>query len=96
MIIGINLIDKISEHDKKVLNAYINSYGCQLKDFIGIDAWLQNWSHSNQKLYHLLGDSFIKEFPFKYKKDNGTIFSETRKFMKKIISKSPPDKQKNS
>ena len=78
----INLIDKLTKEDKATLEAYINKFGVS-SNFIGVDNWLQNWSHVNQKLYHLLGDSFIKEEPFKYTKSREDIYDEMRNFIYK-------------
>ena len=61
----INLIDQLSDLDKKRIENYISLYGVS-SHFIGIDKWLQNWSHSKQKLYKLLGNSLIKEIDFDY------------------------------
>lgn len=64
----INLIDKLSQLDKNRIINYINSYGINAANFIGVDAWLQNWSHSNQKLYKLLGNNFIYKTEYRYKR----------------------------
>lgn len=61
----INLIDKLSDLDKKRIENYISLYGTS-SYFIGLDKWLQNWSHSKQTLYKLLGNSFIREIDFSY------------------------------
>lgn len=64
----INLIDKLSDNDKKTLTSYISKFGCAIKDFIGLDTWLENWSHANQQLYKLLGNEFIKTYDLEYEK----------------------------
>lgn len=73
----IDLISKLSEKDKEILNLYIKKYGC-ITNFIGLDEWLQNWSHANQKLYRLLGNSFIKEFSFEYTKTQEEMREDLR------------------
>ena len=72
----INLIDKLTEKDKATITAYINKYGCVEKKFIGIEKWLENWSHSNQKLYKMLGNQFIYEIPFVYEKPEKEVERE--------------------
>lgn len=72
----INLVDKLTEHDKEVIETYITTYGCDYDNFVGVSAWLESWSRANQKLYHLLGDSLIKEFPYTYKKDDIVLTKE--------------------
>ena len=69
----INLIDKLTDTDKETIKAYINAFGCDINDFIGIDKWLENWSHANQKLYKILGNSLIREFPYQYEKSPSDI-----------------------
>ena len=66
----INLIDKLSLEDKAKIENYIDIYGVNKENFIGIEKWLQNWSHSKQKLYKLLGNKFIHKINFRYIKDN--------------------------
>lgn len=70
----INLIDKLSALDKKRIENYIYLYGTS-EHFIGIDKWLASWSHSNQKLYHLLGDQLIVKEPIRIEK-NETILAK--------------------
>lgn len=74
----IDLIEKLTDEDKKILNLYINDFGCNIDNFVGLDNWLQNWSHSKQKLYHLLGDSFIKEYPYEYEKSKEDLEREIK------------------
>jgi hypothetical protein len=57
----IDLIEKLSDTDKQIIYNYVTTYGCDSDYFVGLEEWLQNWSHANQKLYRLLGNSFIKE-----------------------------------
>ena len=72
----INLIDKLSNQDKLLITKYIDKYGCKEEYFIGVDQWLQHWSHANQKLYHLLGDQFIYEFEYEYEKTSEILRKE--------------------
>lgn len=81
----INLIEKLSEQDKQKLNLFIQSFGCS-DHFIGLDEWLEDWSHANQKLYRLLGNSFIKEFPFEYEKDEQILTFEIKELNNDVLS----------
>ena len=72
----INLIDELSNLDKKRIENYIYTYGANKENFIGIDAWLQDWSHSNQKLYKLLGNKLIYSEPFEYNKNISDMRAE--------------------
>ena len=69
----INLIDKLTELDKKRITNYISIYGVNKQSFIGVEEWLQNWSHANQKLFKLLGGELIKEFDYAFVKDEAEI-----------------------
>lgn len=64
----IDLIEKLSDTDKQIIYNYVTTYGCSSDYFVGLEEWLQSWSHANQKLYRLLGNSFIKEYPYVYEK----------------------------
>ena len=77
----IDLIEKLSDTDKTILNTYIAKNGCVEEDFVGVDTWLQNWSHSNQKLYRILGNSFIREFPYSYKKTQEMLRKEIKELL---------------
>ena len=68
-----NLIDLISDADKNTMIQYINSFGVKSKDFIGLDSWLAAWSHANQKLYKILGNQLIREFDFRYTKNDSVL-----------------------
>lgn len=95
----INLIDKLSNHDKETLTSYISKFGCDIKDFIGLDAWLENWSHANQQLYKLLGNELIKTYDLEYEKPkfifeneilesiiaNNFVFDFEHEFVKKFL-----------
>ena len=47
----IDLIKEISAEDRVTMENYIYNYGVKKENFIGLDTWLQNWSHSNQRLF---------------------------------------------
>lgn len=72
----VDLIQQISEDDKKRLNNYISEYGIKKSKFIGLDKWLQNWNHSNQVLYKLLGNNLIYEFDYNYEKSAEDVRQE--------------------
>jgi hypothetical protein len=72
----IDLVAELSEEDKIKITNYIHTYGINKNHYIGTEQWLQNWSHSKQKLYKFLGNSFIQEFPFQYEKDYATLDRE--------------------
>lgn len=78
----INLIDKLTDTDKKKIEAYIYKNGCQKDEFIGLDKWLASWSHANQKLYKLLGEEFIHSFPFIYTKSDREYENELRELIR--------------
>lgn len=64
----INLIDKLSNRDKEIINLYLDKYGCNKEERIPLETWLEDWSHANQKLYKLLGNNLILSFPLVYEK----------------------------
>ena len=72
----INLIDKLTDLDRKRIENYISLFGVNKNDFIGLDQWLQNWSHANQKLFKLLGGKLIKEYDYLYTKNSEDIERE--------------------
>ena len=74
----IDLIEQLSPADKKTINNYISCYGVNQKEFIGLDQWLQNWSHSNQVLYKLLGNKFIHEVNYEHEKAEDDLRFEIR------------------
>lgn len=80
----IDLIQKLSEDDKKRITNYINLY--ETTDFIGVDKWLQSWSHANQKLYKLLGNSFIYKEKISIQKPDNFIVNEIIRFIHKYDS----------
>ena len=63
----IDLVSKLSNEDKQRITNYITTWGIQEKDFIGIDKYLEQWSHAKQKLYKLLGNQFIVKVPYNLK-----------------------------
>lgn len=75
----INLIDKISDKDKERLINYIDCYGVGKQYFVGLDDWLANWSHANQKLFKLLGEELIREFDFSYTMDTDILYEQIKK-----------------
>ena len=83
----IDLIEQIPKIDKEAMENYVFRYGVA-SSFIGLDKWLQNWSHSKQTLYRLLGNSLIKEFPYKYEKDDVLFHDEIEEFIYKSHFKS--------
>lgn len=103
----INLINQIPELDKQRMINYIDEFGINKDYFIGLDTWLQPWSHSNQKLYRLLGEKLIYKIPFEYEIDkselsqkldnlmNNSSFVELyNEFVKKIFAEEDEDKDK--
>lgn len=72
----IDLIEQLPAQDKVILKNYINTYGIVEEEFIGLDNWLQNWSHSKQNLYKLLGNNFIVKFPIEFEKSSEDIYRE--------------------
>lgn len=78
----IDLIEKLSDLDKKRIENYINQFGVNNKYFIGLENWLQNWSHSNQRLYKLLGNQFIKKFDYEFEKNNQVFILEITTLLK--------------
>lgn len=72
----INLIDKLSDKDKKTMNLYLDKYGCNKEDRISLENWLEDWSHANQKLYKLLGNNLILSFPLVYEKREAELRRE--------------------
>jgi hypothetical protein len=72
----IDLIAQLSEEDKVKIKNYISIYGVNIDDFIGLDTWLQDWSHANQRLYKLLGNQFIYKVPYTYNKQKRELASE--------------------
>jgi len=77
----INLIDKLSDLDKKRIENYIYTYGANEDNFIGLENWLQNWSHSNQKLYKLLGNKLIYSEPFEYDRPSADLNFEAKELL---------------
>lgn len=71
----IDLVNKLTEKDKTLIANYINEHGIN-EEFIGVDKWLQDWSHSNQRLYKLLGNQFMKEYDFFYTRNDDEMKSE--------------------
>lgn len=76
----INLIEQIPASDRKAMETYIKNFGCN-SNFIGLDAWLENWSHSNQKLFRLLGNNLIKKYPYYRLKTDDEKYADMDKFV---------------
>ena len=94
----IDLIERLPASDKEIIENYIHTYGVNKNSFMGVSEWLQNWSHSNQKLYKLLGEQFIVKIPIAYEKsatemryelENGlmstTFYHSYKEFLTEII-----------
>lgn len=75
----IDLVEKIPEDDKKRLDNYIRLYGTE--EFIGVEKWLQSWSHSNQKLYKLLGNNLIYKQKISIEKSATYIAKEINSYL---------------
>ena len=67
-----NLINELSELDKKKLENYVHMYGTK-EGFIGVDAWLENWAKNKVKLYKLLGNKFEHRITFQYNKTRAEL-----------------------
>lgn len=79
----INLIDRLPKEDKEAISEYIYKFGVTKEYFIGLEKFLEDWSHANQKLYHLLGDKFIHRFHFKYEKNVDDLRHDFAKLVRK-------------
>lgn len=75
----VDLINELTEQDRVLINNYISQWGVS-SHFIGIDQWLQNWSHSKQKLYQLLGNKFVYSQDFSYQKNDTELRYQIRNF----------------
>ena len=63
----VDLVSKLSELDKKIIHTYIEKYsGARPDRVLPTEEWLQQWSHSNQRLYKLLGNKLQVEIPFSF------------------------------
>ena len=90
----INLIDKLSDKDKEIMNLYLDKYGCNKEDRISLETWLEDWSHANQKLYKLLGNNLIVSFPLVYEKREDELKREiSRIFYNEVIEGEIPLKE---
>ena len=78
----IDLISLLPEEDKRRIENYIYLYGINKLDFMGLEKWLQNWSHSNQKLFKLLGNQFIQKIEYSYEKNRYEIESDFRSLLR--------------
>ena len=78
----IDLRELLPAQDKEDMEYYILTYAFEenlplfKQHFVGIDKWLEQWSHSKQRLYKFLGNQFIKKIPFECNKDKKTLNTE--------------------
>lgn len=102
----INLINQIPELDKQRMINYIDRFGVSKEYFIGLDKWLQPWSHANQTLYRLLGEKLIYKIPYEYEVtraelsqqldnliDNSFFFGLYDTFIHKVFDEEEADKE---
>ena len=75
----INLIELLSEKDKNTIINYVDAFGCDKENFVGVDEWLCNWNCANQKLYKLLGNNLIVKIPYSCKKEKSTLTYQFKK-----------------
>jgi len=68
----IDLYKGLPEIEKTRLTNYINRWGVR-EGFIGIDKWLEDWSHANQKLYKLLGNQFVYTQDITYERNKNEL-----------------------
>lgn len=66
-----NLVDMLSEHDKKLIDNYIEEYAPSYEDYITgsrapLNEVLSQWSNAKQRLYKMFGNKFtcVKEIEF--------------------------------
>lgn len=81
----IDLVQKIPESDFKNMEKYVN-YTAYKNRFIGkkdllpqaisLEEWLQQWSHSKQTLFKLMGNKLIQSYPFFCEKNNEALEKE--------------------
>ena len=48
---GNALLNALSQEDKDKITRYVSYYGGANGEFIGVDAWLEEWAKANKKLY---------------------------------------------
>ena len=66
---GSALLNALSQEDKDKITRYVSYYGGANGEFIGVDAWLEEWAKANKKLYKLLGNQLMVKIPYSYKKN---------------------------
>lgn len=71
-----NLLEVLSQEDKDKITRYVSYYGGANGEFIGVDAWLEDWAKANQKLYKLLGNQLMVRVPYSYKKSEENIIED--------------------
>ena len=73
---GSTLLNALSQEDKDKITRYVSYYGGANGEFIGVDAWLEEWAKANKKLYKLLGNQLMVKIPYSYKKNEDIIKDE--------------------
>ena len=73
---GSALLNALSQEDKDKITRYVSYYGGANGEFIGVDAWLEDWAKANQKLYKLLGNQLMVRVPYSYKKSEENIIED--------------------
>lgn len=79
-----NLLEVLTEEDKKLFTRYVNLYGAPEGVFIGADQYLEEWAKSKTKLYHLLGDKLMVEIPYALEKNNSEMLDLWREMIRSI------------
>lgn len=73
-----NLLDKLTDLDRKRIENYIDLYGVNKKDFIGIDDYLVHWAKEKKHLCKLLGGDLMVKIPYSLEKNADIIKGEFR------------------
>ena len=74
----ISLIDQLSDLDKQRIKNYLYTYGNKQIPNLDVKDWLCYWDHSNQNMYKVLGNSLIKEIPYKIEKKEDILKEEIK------------------
>lgn len=64
-----NLLDTLTQHDITLIENYAKLYGDCGDNFVGVDAYLSEWSKHKEKLWKLMGRQLIVKIPIELKKD---------------------------
>ena len=81
-----NLYELLPEHEKKVMDNYITEHIITPEHYIGNKVFLEHWSKSKTKLYHILGNKFVHKVPYEKEvtlhelRQRMTDLSDTHKF----------------